>query len=205
MPLCNVFYWSLFEEERALFSSKNEIDNFDRCSEGYLCSAREEGTSLHSSDSLLWSLSCKFLADSTLVPCWCQDGPSATYAIDLSAQDQAERYFKSNLLPILQTPVQRGNCTPYPHYWKHMLDSVHRGWSQCSCRQGGLGVTDTKISDVTRPVSRPGDVGRVSHKEVTPCKRVCRTGSAPRRREDECATCVVEKKALCLTFSRMYC
>lgn len=114
------------------FPLKMRLITFISCSEGYLCSAREEGTSLHSSDSLLWSLSCRFLADSTLVPCWCQDGPSATHAIDLSAQNQAECYFKSNLLPILQTPVQMGNCTPCPLYWKHMLNTrgglnVHAG------------------------------------------------------------------------------
>lgn len=106
------------------FPPKMRWITFISCSEDYLCSAREEGTSLHSSDSLLWSLSCRFLADSTLVPCWSQDGPSATYAkIEVPRIRQSVTHFKSNLLPILQTPMQASNCMPCPHYWKHMLDS----------------------------------------------------------------------------------
>lgn len=51
------------------FPLKMGLITFISCSEGYLCSAKVEGTSLHLSDSLPRSLSCRFLADSTLVPC----------------------------------------------------------------------------------------------------------------------------------------
>lgn len=65
---------------------------------------------------------------------------------------QSVTHFKSNLLLILQTPMQMSNCAPCPRDWKRMLGSVHQGCSQCPCRQWVLRVTHAKMFSVTRPV-----------------------------------------------------
>lgn len=151
------------------FPLKMRLITFISCSEGYWSSAREEGTSLHSSYlKPELQISCWFYTCALLMPGWSKCNICNKFKCPGSGRV---------LLTLNQICYQscKHLCKGVTAHLVLTIGStcltVHQGWSQCLCRQESLRVAHAKIFDVPRPVSSPGDVDRVLCEEVTPVQK----------------------------------